>query len=184
MRRRGARSTGFTILELAVVVVIIGMAASAVSVAWQAVIPRTKLNTAVRNLASVLWDTRSEAIARNSEFELHYQIDENRYWVVTPYRAGGVGGVASKNDERLFVSQHNLPEGVTIARVTIDGIEYEDGEVFVRFTPLGNASGHTVVFYQEIFERFYTIEVLALTGLIRFHDDIFIREVPREGDFN
>jgi hypothetical protein len=53
----------------------------------------------------------------------------------------------------------------------------------VRFDPLGAASDHTIVLVQPEYERHYTIEVLALTGLVRFHDGVFQREPPQEGDF-
>ena len=56
--------------------------------------------------------------------------------------------------------------------------------MYVRFDPLGAASYHTIVLYQELFERAFTIEVLPITGEIRFHDGYFERELVDEMDFD
>ena len=36
----------------------------------------------------------------------------------------------------------------------------------------------------EPFDRYFTIEVLALTGLIKFHEGIYERETPKDADFD
>ena len=74
--------------------------------------------------------------------------------------------------------------GIDIVEVVIDDNAYYDGEVFVRFDPLGASSFHTVTLHQELFDRTFTIEAMPLTGDIRFHDGIFKREPAQEGDFD
>ena len=176
-RRRG----GFTIVELMLTVAIIGLAAGATKVAWETMIPRTKLNTAVRELASRLWTCRSDAIARNAEFLLCYDLDEDRYWVLSPYTS--MGGFARTFEERLVLSEADLLPDVGIEQVVINETVYDSGVVQIAFRPNGTATGHTVLLKQEQFDRLFTLELLALTGLIRFHDGEFQRELPRDSDF-
>jgi Tfp pilus assembly protein FimT len=168
-----------------VVVLIIGMVAGIAMVSWQMMLPRQQLNSDVRALAARIQGTRSEAIARNDEFRLYYHLDEDRYWVETPYRVGG-GFVMREVDEeqRLYVFETELSSGVEFVSVTIDDIEYANGVVFVRFDPLAASSAHTVVLYQELFDRYFTIEVLALTGLIKFHEGIYERPPAEDADFD
>lgn len=185
-RPTGAPSTrrpGFTLVEIVVVTIVLGLIASAVMISWEALLPNQKLNSAIRHLSETLYGTRSDAIARNREFRVYYDIDRDFYWVRTPFREGGGFAIADE-EPRILVREMDLAkEGVEIVEVTIDDNTYTDGVVYVRFDPLGAASYHTVVLEQPIFERMFTIEALPLTGEIRFHDGYFQRELAEEGDF-
>lgn len=174
---------GFSIVELLGVLVILALMTSIVAISWQASLPREKLNSTVRALAERINGARADAIARNLEFRIYYDIDEGRYWVETPFSAEEPG-LARGDEPRVRVFETDLDPTVAFREVTIDGEPYNDGIVFVRFDPLGASNDHQIVLYQEIFDRYYTIEVLALTGLVRFHDGFFEREEPRDGDFD
>jgi Tfp pilus assembly protein FimT len=185
--RRSARAA-FTLVELMVMVVILGMLATLTTFAWRAVLPSTELNSAVRGLAGTLSEARSDAIARNAEFWIEYYFEETAehprgYRVVTPFRVGGQGGLAVEDEQRLARPWVVLPDSVEFQAITVDGKTFTGGRVTVRFDPLGAASDHTIVLVQPEYENHYTIEVLALTGLVRFHDGVFQREPPQEGDF-
>jgi Tfp pilus assembly protein FimT len=185
--QRSERSA-FTLVELMVMVVILGMLATLTAISWRAVLPSAELNSAVRGLAGTLSEARSDAIARNAEFWIEYYFEETAehprgYRVVTPFRVGGQGGLAAEDDERMARGWVALPESVEFQAITIDGKTFTTGRVSVRFDPLGAASDHTIVLVQPEYQNHYTIEVLALTGLIRFHDGVFQREPPQEGDF-
>jgi Tfp pilus assembly protein FimT len=169
-------------VELLGVILVLGLIATIVSVNWRAILPKTELHAAVRALASTLQGTRSDAIARNAVFQVQYAIEENRYRVVTPFRAGG--GLAASNEDRMALEWTPLPESVHFKAITIDGLEYSKGMVYVRFDPLGTASGHTVVLEQLPYQNMYTIEVQGLLGLIDYHEGLFARVPPKEGDFH
>jgi Tfp pilus assembly protein FimT len=189
MRTRGARpAAGFTIIELMGVCVVLALIASTVFISWEAILPRTKLNSAVRELAATLSEARSDAIARNAYFSIEYNFEEQDdrpvgYRVITPFRKGSQGGLAAFDEERLAFPWHALPETVRFEKILLNGEDYTGGSVLVRFTPLGAASDHTVVLKQLPYDYKYTIEVLALTGLIRFHEGEFVREFPRDEEF-
>jgi prepilin-type N-terminal cleavage/methylation domain-containing protein len=186
--RGASERAGFTLIELLAILVILGMLATLTVMTWQSVLPRSELHSAVRELAATVSEARSDAIARNAEFLIEYYFEETEdhprgYRVVTPYRVGTQGGLAAQDEERFARKWSVLPDSIYFKAITVDGTRYDAGAVTVRFDPLGAASDHLVVLEQKPYETFYTIEVLALTGLVQFHDGEFAREMPREEDF-
>jgi prepilin-type N-terminal cleavage/methylation domain-containing protein len=180
----GARG-GFSLIELMAVILIIGLIGTVAMVAWQALLPGAKVNSAIRNLSEVLASARSEAIARNAEFEIYYDLDQERYWVRTPYLVGGGLANSAAEDQRAIRDETSLADaGLQIVQVKIDDEPYVDGQVFVRFDALGASSAHTVVLYHKLFDATYTLEVLPLTGEVRVHDGLYERSVPHHGDFD
>ena len=175
--------SGFTMIELMAAIVIIGLVAGVVSVSWERILPGQKLSSDVRALSSRLHSARSEAIARSAEFQVVYNFEQNAYWLRSPF--GEDKKYEPDPEKRPIVFKTKLNDGISFHEITIDGEIYGPSklEVFVRFDPLGASNDHTVVLKQDNPERFYTIEVLGLTGLIRFHDGFFEREPPRETEF-
>lgn len=177
------------------VIVVLGIAATMVSMTMDSILPGERLNTSVRRLAAVLQGTRSDAIARNGEFFIEYDLDYEtedgkggaRFRVVTPLRLGGGTMIEATEDadweDRLATPWEPLEPGIDIASVFLAGQQFDQGVVRVRFDPRGASSDHSIVVSQPEFENYFTIEVLALTGVIKFHDGIFFREPPDESNF-
>ncbi len=177
---RDARA-GFSLAEMLAVIVILGLMATLVTVNWRAILPKSELHSAVRNLSEDLNSTRSEAIARNAEFQVQYDLERRAWRILTPFKAGG--GLAMTEEERLALPWKQLPDGIKFVRIDLEGISYAKGQCFVRFDPLGSSSGHVIVLGQEPENNLYTIEVLGLTGMVHFHEGTFLREPPRDTDF-
>ena len=138
---------GFTLVELMAVVMILGLVITVTAANWRRIVPRAQLNAAVRSLSNVLNSTRSEAIARNAEFRMLYDLDAETYWVETPYKKGGglalervPGEPDPEEDLRGKSNFVALGDGVTFTSVKVDGETYFDGQVYVRFTPGGSSS--------------------------------------------
>ena len=84
LSRRARR--GFSLAELLTVLVILGLIATVVTVNWRAILPKSQLHSAVRNLSEDLNSTRSEAIGRNAEFRILYDLERRAWRVITPFR--------------------------------------------------------------------------------------------------
>ena len=185
--RGAARDTlGFSMVELMVVIVILGLMATGVTMSIQTVVPEQRFNTAIRNLAEHLADTRSKAIAYSREFRIYYNLDENWYQVQTPYRLDG-GFAVSDDEERRYIHYTDLAKvNIDLLEITIDDRDYFDGEVYVRFDPLGASSNHRIILQHEIAGNLheYTLEMLPLTGEIRFLEGIVKRPPVEERDFD
>jgi len=186
MRAAGPRAAaGFTLVELMVVGVIIVLIGGIAYSSWIAILPNQRFNSAIRNLSEVLFETRSDAIARNRRFEIHYDLEADRYWVRTPFRPGG-GFATTDDEEHLLVKETDLSRmGIDLMEVTIGDTTYsnKDTDVWVVFSPLGSSAYHTIQLRQTQFERDFTLELLPLTGEIRMHDGLFEREPAEESDF-
>ena len=173
-------------IELMLVIVVLGLTTTMVSISYDAMVPGERLNTSVRDLAATIQGARSEAISRNAEFFIEYDLEENRYRLISPFRRGGGMWVpeVDTEEDRYTGEWTKLRPGVELAQVTLAGQVYTDNPpVWVRFDPLGAASDHLVLLVQPDYENYYTIEVLALTGLVRMHDGIFERDYPQDSDF-
>lgn len=168
-------------VEMLAVIVIMALIATIVTVNWRAMLPRAELNSAVRTLAASLQGARSEAISRNAIYRIEYDLDKHRYRMNTPFKFGG--GLALREEDRYALPWTALPETVRFNRIQIDGVDYSNGMVFVRFDPLGAASGHLITLVQKPYDTYYTIEVQPLTGLIDYHEGQFLRLPPKESDF-
>jgi prepilin-type N-terminal cleavage/methylation domain-containing protein len=174
---------GFSLAELLTVIVILGLIATVVTVNWRAILPKSELHSAVRNISEDLSSTRSEAIGRNAEFRVQYDLERRAWRVITPFKLDGSGAMAQTDEERLALPWKVLPGSIKFLRVDIDGVSYSQGQCFVRFDALGASSGHTLVLAQLPENNIYTVEVLGLTGLIDFHEGAFVREPPKDTDF-
>lgn len=174
---------GFSLIELMVAVVVIGLIASVVSVSFDRILPGQRLSSAVRGISSRLHSARSEAIARAKEYQVIYNFEQDTYWMLLPFDQEG--RFQPDPELRIPVNVTKLQDGIHFHEITIDGriFNESDLEVFVRFDPLGASNDHTVTLRQENPERYSTIEVLGLTGLIRFHEGFFERELPTDNDF-
>ena len=101
--------------------------------------------------------------------------------MLTPFAADG--RPALTEEDRLPLAWNDLPTAIKFARITIDGIDYVQGICYVRFDPLGAASGHQISLVQAPENNVYTIEVQGLTGLIDYHEGPFVRLAAKESDF-
>jgi prepilin-type N-terminal cleavage/methylation domain-containing protein len=187
---RGSARAAFSLVELMLVLAALGLLATIVYMSWEAILPRTQLNTAVRELAATLSETRSDAISRGAEFKIEYYFEAGDghprgYRVVTPFRAGGEGGLAAWDEERHALPWKPLPAGVEFESITVNGRVVADGRCEVAFDARGSATDHRIALLQRghDWENRYTIEVHALTGTIGFHDGEFLREPPQDQDF-
>jgi prepilin-type N-terminal cleavage/methylation domain-containing protein len=189
--RPGAtRRSAFSLIELMLVMAALGLLATVVYMSWEAILPKTQLHTAVRELAATLSEARSDAISRGAEFRIEYYFTEEEghprgYRVVTPFRAGGQGGLAAWDDERVALPWRALPPSIEFASITIDGRVHTQGRCEVFFDARGSATDHTIALVQrgQNWENRYTIEVHALTGTVGFHEGEFLRDPPEDKDF-
>ncbi len=168
------------------VIAVIGLMTALVSGSIDSLLPKERLNTAVRNLTAALRNTRSEAVSRSLEFYVEYDLDKHRYRQLTPFSKEGARFIEEDmdEDERVAGEWQNLPPGVEFASVTITGNSFTSEKCFVRFDPRGAATDHQVVLAQPAYDNFYTVELLALTGTFKFHRGVFTRQKPSDGDFN
>ena len=142
-------------VELMLVVVLLGLVTTMVSVSYDAMVPGERLNTTVRELAAAIQGARTEAVSRNAEFYIEYDLAEHRYRLITPFRRGGGMWIPEleEDEERYLGAWGHLRPGVEFAQITLAGQTYTDNPpLWVRFDPLGAASDHQIVLRQPAYE--------------------------------
>lgn len=182
---RGKRG-GFSLVELMVVAAIIGLTTYAVAMSFDSLVPRERLNTAIRNITAKLQEARSDAISKNLAHMVEYDIAQRRYRILYPYSVDvGVFREGFDAEDRRTVSNWDvLPDGVEFHQLWVAGEVYDGDQPYrVLFDSRGSATEHTIVLSQPRYEAFHTIEILALSGHFRMHDGVWVRDLVDDQDF-
>ena len=176
---------GFTLIELAVVILIIAVIATAVAPNLDSLSPKYSLRAGAREIASTIEECRSQSIVKGKTYSLVYDLDNQRYWILMPENLDEYG--EPLDDEREpVIPKKTLPTGVTIAEIiTADDNSHSSGEIQLDLSPFGNTGSHIVVVqYKDEEEMRIWVRTNALLGFTTFHyDEVgFVEYEPEEDD--
>ena len=145
-RQNGRPASGFTLLEILVVMVIAGLMIALIPPLFSSALPGTQLKGSVRDFAVALRETRSQAIIYNREQLVYLDLETPRY------RVGNGKPTALPNDVDIDVEL-----------VTGDRLQDEARHV-LRFFPDGSSSGELISLSGS--GRTYRLHLNWLTGSI------------------
>ena len=139
------RACGFTLFELLAVIVLVGIAAAAVSISVSQGLRSARVSAASGELAAALRATRAQAIVRQAE--THFDLDTR----AASYLAADGCRVA-------------LPDGmrVSITSARQDQVDATTGRI--RFFPDGSSTGGHITLQQG--KRQWRVNVAWLTGAV------------------
>ena len=159
MNRGIKGDNGFTLLELVLVLVLMGLIAGLTLPFVASTLDRIKLQSEVRQIASALQFARSEAISKKTLYTFNINIDENQYWLGIP-----------KEEE---VTQPK-PIDKTVRVLDYKELENQEtddtlteGAFMILFYPQGNSSGGTLRFIStndDDEENIYAVTIDPITG--------------------
>lgn len=143
------RSRGFTLIELIVVVVILGVLVTTIVTNLDFLTPKHRLRAAARKLASILELLRYRAASDGLPYKMIYDLRNSEYWVKTPEKIEDKGETKVKiESQKVFWT--SLDEEIKIKDVTTcDGSIVEGGKVTVYISPTGTATRHIVHLINE-----------------------------------
>jgi general secretion pathway protein H len=145
-RQKYPMTPGFTLLELMVVLVIAGLMLALVPPLFSGAVSGVNARGAARDLAIALRETRSLAVIRNTEQQVHLDL------VAPRYRAGGG-------------KLQTLPEGIAMSVELATGLGHHGmTRHTVRFFPDGSSSGELINLTGA--KRTYHLQLDWLTGSI------------------
>ena len=167
--------SGFSLLELIVVLVIIGMVAAFVGPKLAGSMTNINLKTASKKVAAALRYARSQAVSEGSDYVARFDLEANRVSIVAmkrtsewPEADGGDGAGVDVGEgggvDRL--KTYELPDGVRL-KMGISGDTETDSGIFeIIFLSDGGSSGGEVVLVNQK-DRAYMVAVDFITGAVR-----------------
>lgn len=136
---------GFTLFEMLAVILLIGIAAAAVSVSVSQGLKGARVSAASGELAAALRATRAEAIVKGQE--QHFDVDT---------RAGSYRGANGRSVR--------LPDGLAVSITSAKEDQVGPGVGRIRFFPDGSSTGGHVTLQQG--QRRWQVNVAWLTGAV------------------
>jgi general secretion pathway protein H len=146
---RRALSRGFTLLEMLAVILLIGIAAAAVSISVTQGLTSARINAASSELAAALRATRAQAIVKGKQ--QNFDVDTR----ALTYRN---------------IKQQNvvLPKGLQLSVTSAKDDQPNDHTARIRFFPDGSSTGGRITLLSG--KREWHINVSWLTGEVRVAD--------------
>ena len=147
-------ANGFTLLELVLVLLLMGLIAGLTLPFVVSTLDRIKLQSEVRQIASAIQFTRSEAISRKTLFTFNVDINKSQYWLAIP-----------KQEE--VTQSKPIDETVQIMDYQRADETLTKGTFKILFYPRGNSSGGTIRFKSiddKDEENIYAVTIDPITG--------------------
>ncbi len=153
------RQAGFSVIELMVVLLVVGITLAAGVPAFQSFIRSSGLKNGTENLAAQLRLARQMAVSQSVDQIVVWNPDSRQYRIVTDEDGNGVAGVGEPT-----VGPFTLPDRVDLANAT--GSDAFTGSQVI-FSPDGSASESGSVVLSTDDTHTLTLSVLAPTGQVR-----------------
>ena len=154
---------GYTLIELAVVVILIGLFLGLSIPRFQYAIVSDDLKATIRRIVGTVKGLRNEAIREQQVYIFHLDLESNRLWIESP----GIG-----EEERALARERafKLPRGVRILDVWCKGKGKKvNGEVAIRFSKKGYVE-QTVIHLGAEDGREFTLVLNPFLGTIKVYD--------------
>ncbi|MEE8387125.1 MAG: GspH/FimT family pseudopilin [Acidiferrobacterales bacterium] len=132
------QQTGFTLLEILVVMVLIAIIAGMVGVNLKSD-PTATVREEAQRLALLLQTAQEEAILQGTLYAIN--LEPTRYHFLRL----DVEGVMKNIDTDALLRQRELPDGVKIVNVLINGADSEQEKKGFILTPLGDLPNFSIV---------------------------------------
>ncbi len=158
------KRSGFTLIELMAVVLLIGLMLGGVTANLGRVLPGAVSESAARQLIGDIDLARSSAIANGRSYIMVLDLDQQEYRLLPPYDEDG--RIARNQEERNPLSRKSLPAGIRLDAVLgPDGGRIEQGIHQLVFPPDGVMLDIVLFLINEV-DAYYdsTVHIGGLTG--------------------
>ena len=172
--------TGFTLIELILVLVIIGFLTSLVAPAITST-TGLRLKTTTKRVAAGLRFARSQAVVSGNNYLATFDLENGKVTIECLAGENSYGDEMREEswreedaDEEMAPSPpekkvYSMPQDITIAKVVLNGEEFYEDQAEIEFFPNGSCSGGDI-FLMDAKERFYRITLEFLTGIVKIRE--------------
>jgi len=175
MNRSPAGRRGFTLIELILVCVIIGVMAGLAVTRLDLMVPKYRVRAAAREVASVLKQGKARAAAQGKDVYFEIDLAQGRYWLLAPFpkpdptRDPAPVESRALEYEPVFVRQ--LPDGVHFVDAILgDKEKLTSGRARVRLSAFG-ASSHVILNLVNSDDNIISLKMNGFTGMISYADE-------------
>ena len=166
---------GFTLIELVLVVLIMGVIVGIAATRLDFMIPKYRLRGAARDVASVLKQGKARAAAQGKDIYFEADLSQGRYWLLVPFPKLEAGDDPKQVEGRPLeyqpVFDRSLPEGVHFTDVILGEKEkMTSGRIRVRLSSFG-ASSHVILNLQNDDNKTIALRLNGFTGMIAYSDE-------------
>ncbi len=163
------RRSGFTVLELMVVVALLGIIATITFPVIEGLSPEYSLRSGARLVGSQIHWAQSIAAAGGRSHHLRYDFESGRAWVIMPPAAGEDPDQAL--DERDAYEPIELPRGIRFEKVIrADGDHVDDDTADILFDPLGFEGSH-IVYLRNREGHLLAVRFHSLLGVVDYSNE-------------
>ena len=159
------KASGFTITELAVVILILAIIAGAVCLRTGSLVRRTEMTDVVGQIVAFEAASRRYAMEHDTAVHLRVRMQDSR-----------IGRIDTTKAEPLGCDLY-LPDGFSIARLLVRGQDLSEGEVHIRCSSRGLTPSYALLVESKQGHRQWLL-VAGLTGQItRMDNEKHVREI-------
>lgn len=164
----GAAANGFTLFELLVVLLIIGLAAAFTVPNLAGSLTGMNLRTSAKKISAALRFARSRAVSEMRPYSAFFDLDKNRFSIVTKKQDDDGLNLGKEEDteDSDVIKTYDLPEGVKIEKAGTEKEMKETGVFIIDFLPSGGNTGGKIVVGNEK-KRKFEIIVNFITGAVK-----------------
>ncbi len=175
------KSGGFTLIELMIVVLIIGMV-TAIAYPQYQILSRANLRETSRKLAGTIRYLYARAILDKKSWRMVIDIQENRIWAerLDPQEDGP--GLEYIKTQTAGLRRIRIPAGVVIRDVKVLGRATQSSDVeYIYFSPYGGVERAVIHLMHEKRGWVFTLATKPLSGRVAIFDhDVDIEPAPIE----
>lgn len=170
---RGGRVPGFTLIELVIVVLIVGLMATLAVTRMDFLVPKYRLRAAARGVGSLAKQARIRAAATGKDVYLEMDLSRGLYWLLVAFPKEAEPGREPDFTAMEYapVLKMELPDGVEFHDVILGPQQKVDRRVArVRISPFG-ASDHVIVNLRNRDDRRMSVRMNGFTGQLSFEEE-------------
>ncbi len=166
---RSRSQTGFSMLEMVVVLIIVGIVAAVVVPRMMGSMSNTKLKTATKKIAATLRFARSTAASEKATRTVTFDLDGGSMSLEGGKASSdGSSGDGTENGGGR-AKTYDLPEEVRLEKAVWGEEFIESGTFEIHFFPNGGSSGGELILGNDR-DRRYGVVADLITGMVRIDD--------------